>query len=87
MVEETKRGPGRPPRSVPPRTIVMKVDHATYRMIEALASYGRFGDSPPAVALFIIRTWIFENEARLKSAIDAGEVLLGHLYPESEPDE
>jgi hypothetical protein len=63
------------------------VDHATYRMIEALACYGRFGDSPPAVALFIVRMWLFENEARLRGAIDAGEALLPHVYSESESDE
>jgi len=84
MTEESKRGPGRPPRSVPLRPIVLKVDPANYRMIEALACFGRFGDSPPAVALSIIRMWLFENEARLKGAIDAGEALLPHVYPEPE---
>lgn len=88
MAEETRKGPGRRPRTLSVRQIAMKgVDPATYRMIEALSCYGRFGDSPPAVALFIIRTWLFENEGRLKSAIDAGEALLPHINPEPESEE
>jgi len=83
MAQESKRGPGRPPRSLSVRPVTMGVDPATYRMIEALACYGRFGDSPPAVSLFIIRTWLFENEARLKGVLDAGEALLPHV--DSEP--
>ena len=85
MEEESEKGPGRPKRSASPRTIDMKaVDPVTYRMIDALVSYGRFGDSMPAVALFIIRTWLFENEDRLKGAIAAREAPLGHAYPESD---
>lgn len=85
MEEEPEKGPGRPNRSASPRTIDMKaVDSVTSRMIDALVSYGRFGDSRPAVALFIIRTWLFENEDRLKGAIAAREAPLGHIYPEPE---
>jgi len=86
MAGEPKKGRGRPPRSVPTLPIVMGVDPATYRMIEALACYGRFGATPPAVALFIVRTWLFENEVRLRAALDAGEALLPQIYPESDPD-
>jgi len=87
MGEEPERGPGRPTRSASPRTIDMKaVDPVTFRMIDALVSYGRFGDSRPAVALFIIRTWLLENEDRLKEAIAAREAPLGHVYPEGDPE-
>jgi hypothetical protein len=41
----------------------------------------------PAVALFIIRTWLFENEDRLKDAIAARGAPLGHVYPEPETSE
>jgi hypothetical protein len=85
MGEGSEKGPGHPKRSASPRTIDIKsVDPVTSRMIDALVSYGRFGETRPAVALFIIRTWLFENEDRLKGAIAAREAPLGHVYPEPE---
>jgi hypothetical protein len=83
--EESEKGTGRPKRTAPPRTVEMRaVDGATYRMLDTLASYGRFGDSVPAVGLFIIRTWLWDNEDRLREAIRERGEPLGHVIPESE---
>jgi hypothetical protein len=66
-------------RKAPPRrSIEMKgVDAVTYRMIEDLVAYGRFGSSNPEVALFIIRQWLFEKEGYLRNAIASRSAPLG----------
>lgn len=85
MGEESDKRGGRPGNVTPRRTIDIKtVDPVTYRMIESLVAYGRFGGSNPEVALFIIRTWLMENEEYLRNAIASRENPLGHVYPESE---
>jgi hypothetical protein len=82
MGEESAKKPGRPESSVPGRSIeITTVDPVTFRMIEALVAYGRFGRSKPEVALFIIRSWLLEKEAYLKVAIANRESPLGHVYP------
>jgi hypothetical protein len=84
MAEESEKKGGRP-ESAPRHTIDMKaVDPVTFRMIESLVSYGRFGGSNPEVALFIIRNWLMEKEEYLKSAIASRQNPLGHVRPESE---
>jgi hypothetical protein len=50
-------------------------------MLDTLVAYGRFGRSRPDVALFIIRSWLMENEAYLKSAIISRETPLGYVPP------
>jgi hypothetical protein len=76
---------GRPFSIAPRRTIDIKtVDPVTYRMIESLASYGRFGTTNPEVALFIIRNWLMEHEEYLKNAIASRENPLGHIQRESD---
>lgn len=76
---------GRPLSITPRRTIDIKaVDPVTYRMIETLASYGRFGTTNPEVALFIIRSWLMEHEEYLKNAIASRENPLGHIHSESD---
>jgi hypothetical protein len=85
MGEESSKKPGRPENSVPSRSIdITTVDPVTFRMIEALVAYGRFGRTRPEVALFIIRAWLLEKEEYLKTAILSRENPLGHVYPESE---
>lgn len=83
MSEESEKKAGRPQNIAPRHTIDIKsVDPVTYRMIEALVAYGRFGTSNPEVALFIIRNWLMEKEHYLKDAIASRENPLGHIYPE-----
>jgi hypothetical protein len=85
MGDEPERKTGRPENVGPRRTIEMRaVDPVTFRMIESLVSYGRFGGSNPEVALFIIRNWLMEKEQYLKGAIASRGNPLGHIYPESE---
>jgi hypothetical protein len=85
MGEESEKKAGRPENPTTRRTIDIKtVDPVTYRMIESLVKYGRFGGSNPEVALFIIRNWLMEREEYLKNAIASRENPLGHVYPESE---
>lgn len=85
MSGESEKKAGRPESSAPPRrSIEMRaVDPVTYRMIESLVAYGRFGSSNPEVALFIIRQWLMENEEYLRNAIASRGAPLG-FYPEPE---
>jgi hypothetical protein len=85
VAEESAKKPGRPETGVPGRSIdITTVDPVTFRMIEALVAYGRFGRTRPEVALFIIRSWLLEREEYLKSAISVREHPLGHVYREQE---
>jgi hypothetical protein len=65
MPEEEKTARGRRENRAPTEKVTMPVDPATLRMLDALATYGRFGVTVPDVALSIIRLWLWENEARL----------------------
>ena len=86
MEEETPRKPGgRPENNVPAREVDIKtMDSVTFRMLEALVAYGRFGRSKQEVALFIIRSWLLEKEEYLRSAIMSREMPLGRVDPEME---
>lgn len=86
MGEDTlKKTGGRPESNVPARNIdITTVDPVTFRMIEALVSYGRFGRTKQEVALFIIRSWLLEKEEYLRAAIASREIPLGRVEPESE---
>jgi len=84
MAEEPEKRAGRP-ESAPRRTIEIRaVDLVTFRMIESLVAYGRFGGSNPEVALFIIRNWLMEKEEYLKDAIASRENPLGLISPQQE---
>jgi hypothetical protein len=81
----SKKTAGRPERIVPNRQIdITAMDPVTFRMIEALVAYGRFGRTKQEVALFIIRSWLLDREAYLKTAIAARESPLGLVEPETE---
>lgn len=60
------------------------MDVLTFRMLTALTDYGRFGRSRPEVALFIIRSWLWDNEARLKAGIATNDKPLGPIAPDGE---
>jgi hypothetical protein len=86
MEEDTsKKTGGRPVNNVPRRNIdITTMDPVTYRMIEALEAYGRFGRSKQEVVLFIVRSWLLEREDYLRTAIASRERPLGHVSPEPE---
>lgn len=85
MDDAPKKTGGRPETAVPSREIdITAMDPVTFRMIEALVAYGRFGRTRPEVALFIIRSWLMEREEYLRRAIASRETPLGQVYPESE---
>jgi hypothetical protein len=85
MAEDSERKGGRPKNTAPSHTIEIRtVDAITFRMLETLVSYGRFGDSKQQVALFIIRQWLLENEDSLKRAIAARKFPLGDIDPDTE---
>jgi hypothetical protein len=80
-----KKTGGRPENDVPGRRVELTtVDPVTYRMIEALVAYGRFGRSKQDVILFIVRSWLLEREEYLKTAIASRERPLGFVSPEPE---
>ena len=85
MEQEPTRGPGRPANKLPSREVnITSMDPVTYSMLDALERYGRFGKTKPDVALFIIRTWLWENEARLKAGITAKDIPLGSIHLDTE---
>jgi hypothetical protein len=84
--EEKSRGsPGRPENEVPSREVrITNMDPVTFRMLEGLVMYGRFGRTKQEVVLFIVRSWLLEREASLRTAIASREAPLGVVYPEPE---
>jgi hypothetical protein len=82
MDDEPTKRTGRPRHQIDMKA----VDTVTFRMIETLVSYGRFGGSNTEVALFIIRTWLKENEDYLKKAIAERDAPLGIIRPEPDSD-
>jgi hypothetical protein len=79
-----KKTGGRPEIDVPGREIhITTMDPVTFRMIEALVAYGRFGRSKQEVVLFIVRSWLLEKEEYLRTAIASRDTPLGHVDPES----
>lgn len=83
-----RKPPGRPRSPVVSRVIqINTADPVTFRMLEALVAYGRFGKSVPEVALYIVRAWLMNHEEYLKNAIAARKAPLGEVYPEAEADE
>lgn len=89
MAEESEKRPvGRPKNHTAPHVIqINTADPVTYRMLDALMAYGRFGRTVPEVALFIIRAWLMEKEEYLKSAIATRKSPLGEVYPEADREE
>ena len=80
--EET-RPPGRPQSKTGSRQLtITNMDVLTFRMLGTLVEYGRFGRSRPEVALFVLRSWLWDNEARLKSGIATSDKPLGMSSPE-----
>ena len=86
MEQEQTKGPGRPPNKLQSKEVnITGMDPITFRMLEALETYGRFGKTKQDVALFIIRTWLWDNEARLRAAITSKDLPLGPVHSDTEP--
>ena len=85
MESDQPRRPGRPENKVPAKEVdITTMDPVTFKMLDALVAYGRFGRSTQEVALYIIRAWLWDNEQRLKAAIGAKSSPLG--YQDSDSD-
>jgi len=86
--EAGKKTGGRPESAIPRHAVeIRNVDPITFRMLGDLVAYGRFGVSKPEVALFIVRTWLIQNEEYLRTAILSREAPLGLIRPTAEPEE
>ena len=70
---------GRPKRKVDTEPLNLQLDPATARMLEALEIYGRIGTTKQEIVLYILRSWLWENELRLKSAIRSKESPFGSV--------
>lgn len=74
---------GRPKRRVETEPLTLQLDPATARMLEVLEGYGRLGTTKQEIVLHILRSWLWENEARLKGAIESWETPFG-VRPDSQ---
>lgn len=83
-VGQQKGAAGRPESKAKKTDLPLSIDLITNRMLETLAGYGRFGTSRQEVLLFIVRSWLWENEPRLKAAISLEETPLGIVPPEQQ---
>lgn len=68
---------GRPKRKVETEPLNLQLDPATARMLEALELYGRLGTTKQEIVLYVLRSWLWENESRLKEAIQSKESPFG----------
>jgi len=68
---------GRPRRKVDTEPLSLQLDPATARMLEALEIYGRVGTTKPEIVLYILRSWLWENESRLRASIQSKEAPFG----------
>lgn len=60
---------GRPKRKVEAEPLTLQLDPPTARMLEVLESYGRFGMTKQEIVLHVLRSWLWDSEARLRDAI------------------
>jgi hypothetical protein len=74
---------GRPKRKVETEGLTIQLDPATVRILETLELYGRLGTSKQEIVMYVLRSWLWENEARLRDAIKIKESPLG-LVQDSE---
>lgn len=68
---------GRPKRRVETEPLNLQLDPTTARMLEALEVYGRLGTTKQEIVLYVLRSWLWENEGRLKESIQSKEMPLG----------
>lgn len=70
---------GRPKRKVDTEPLNLQLDPATARMLETLEAYGRLGTTKQEIVLYVLRSWLWENEERLKQAIQSKEAPFGTI--------
>jgi hypothetical protein len=87
MDAEPEKGAGRRKAGTAHTINLKAVDPVTFRMVNVLAGYGRFGRSRPEVALYMIRSWLAENEQYFKEALAARDLLVSQGYPEPESED
>lgn len=68
---------GRPKRKVETESLNLQLDPATARMLQTLEVYGRLGTTKQEIVLYVLRSWLWENETRLRAAIQSKEMPLG----------
>ena len=62
---------GRPKRKVETEPLTIQLDPANVRILEALELYGRLGTTKQEIVIYILRSWLWENEPRLKAEIQS----------------
>lgn len=60
---------GRPRRKADTEPLKLRIDRATWRILEELEAYGRLGLTKQDIVLHIVRKWLWDNESRLKAGI------------------
>ena len=70
---------GRPKNEIDTEPLTLRLDPVTSKMLDTLRSYGRFGPNRQDIILFILRTWLWENEARLRGAVASKDRPLGPI--------
>jgi hypothetical protein len=68
---------GRPKGKVDTEEVKLAADPTTIKILDSLIEYGRFGTTRSEIVMFIIRSWFWENETRLKTAIASKDRPLG----------
>jgi hypothetical protein len=68
---------GRPKRKVETEGLTLQLDPTTVLILETLELYARLGTTKQEIVMYVLRSWLWENEARLKEAIKAKEAPLG----------
>ena len=85
-MENPELGPkrGRPRSKARTELCKLRLDPATSKMIEELEMYGRFGTTKQEIVMYIVRSWLWENETRLKDAVASKDRPFG--FPPVEPE-
>lgn len=68
---------GRPERKVDTKSLTIQLDPATKRMLEVLEGYGRLGTTKQEIVLHVLRSWLWDNEGRLREAIQSRQSPFG----------
>lgn len=78
-MENDEPGPktGRPKNKSRTEPLKLRLDSTTSRMLEELEAYGRFGTTKQEIVLYIVRSWLWEHEIRLKAGMASREKPLG----------
>ena len=73
---------GRRKKKTSTEPLKLRLDATTARMLEELEMYGRIGTTKQEIVMHILRTWLWENEARLRAGIASKDKPLSSLSSE-----